>query len=72
MPSSLISDIFHKSLCSLERVNGVYELDSTLQNSSEDQLLAILLYGSEKFVLSVNKEVIRLTISYTKASGRFV
>ena len=35
-----------------------------LQNSSEDQLLTVLLYGSEKFALKVNKEIIRLTNGY--------
>ena len=52
--------------------SGVYKLDFTLQNSSEDQLLIVLLYGSEKFALNVNKEIIRLTIGYLKASERFV
>ena len=51
-----------------ELLDGVYKLDSTLQNSSEDQLLTVLLYVSEKFALNVNKEMIRLTISYLKAS----
>ena len=32
-----------------ELLDGVYKLDSTLQNSLEDQLLTVLLYGSEKF-----------------------
>ena len=52
--------------------DGVYKLDSTLQNSSEDQLLTVLLYGFEKFALNVNKEIVRLTVSYLKASERFV
>ena len=38
--------------------HGVSKSDCTLQNSSEDQLLTVLLYGSEKFALSVNKEII--------------
>ena len=53
-------------------LDGVYKVVSTLQNSSEDQLLTDLLYGSEKFALSTNKEIIRLIISYLKASERFV
>ena len=53
-------------------IGGVYKLDTTLQNSSEDQLLTVLLYGSEKFAIKVNKEIIRLTISYLKSSERFV
>ena len=40
----------------VELLNGVYKLDFTPQNSSEDQLLTILLYGSEKFALNVNKK----------------
>ena len=31
-----------------ELLNGAYKFDSTLQNSSEDNLLTVLLYGSEK------------------------
>ena len=54
-----------------ELLNGVYKLNSPLQNSSEDQLLTVLLYGSEKLALNVNKEIIRLTISHLKASERF-
>ena len=60
------------SIQRVELLNGVYKLDSTLQNSSEDQLLTVLLYGSEKYALNVNKEILRLTISYLKASERFV
>ena len=55
-----------------ELLDGVYKLDSTLQNSSRDQLLTVLLYGSEKYALNVNKEILRLTINYLKASERFV
>ena len=40
----------------VELLNGVYKLDLTPQNSSEDQLLTILLYGSENFALNVNKK----------------
>ena len=56
----------------VELVDGVHKFDSTLQNPSEDQLLTVLLYGSEKYASNVNKEIIRLTISYLKASERFV
>ena len=57
---------------SVELLSGVYKLDSTLQNSSEDQLLTVLLYDPEKFAFNVNKEIIRQTISYLKASEPFV
>ena len=56
----------------VELLDSVHKFDSTLQNSSEDQLLTVLLYGSEKYASNVNKEILRLTISYLKASERFV
>ena len=56
----------------VELLDGVHKFDSTIQNSSEDQLKTVLLYGSEKYDSNVNKENLRLTISYLKASERFV
>ena len=67
--------LFRCRLYSVQRVellDGVYKLDSTPQNSSEDQLLTVIFYGSEKYALNVNKEVLRLTIRYVKSSERFV
>ena len=40
----------------VELLDGVHKFDSTLQNSSEDQLLTVLLYGFERFALNVNKK----------------
>ena len=56
----------------VQLLDGAHKFDSTLQNSSEDQLVTVLLYGSEKYASNVNKEILRLTISYLKASERFV
>ena len=56
----------------VQLLDGAHKFDSTLQNSSEDQLVTVLLYGSEKYASNVNKEIIRLAISYLKASERFV
>ena len=56
----------------VQLLDGVHKFDSTLQNSSEEQLLTVLLYGSEKYASNVNKEIIRLTFSYLKASERLV
>ena len=55
-----------------ELLDGVWKLDSTLQNYLEDQLLTVLLYGSKIFTLNVIKEIIRLTINCLKASECFV
>ena len=38
-----------------ELLDGIYNLDSTLPNSPEDQLLTVLLYSSEKYALNVIK-----------------
>ena len=67
--------LLHCRLYSVQRtelLDDIYKVDATLQNSSEDQLLTVLFYGSEKCTLNVNKEIIRLTVSYLKASERFV
>ena len=61
-----------KKLKIVKKLNGIFKLDSTLHKSLEDQLLTVLLYGSEKFALNVNKEIIRLAISFLEASERFV
>ena len=55
----------------VELLDGVHKFDSTSQNSSEDQLLTVLLYGSEKYASNVKKEIWRLTISYLNAPERF-
>ena len=56
----------------VELLNGVYKLDSTLQNYPEDQLLTVILYGPEKSSFNVNKEITRLIINFLKASDRFL
>ena len=61
----------HYSVQKVVLLDGVYKLSSILQNSSEDQLLTVLLYGSKKYALNVNQEILRLTITYLKASERF-
>ena len=51
------------SVPSAELLDGAHKLDSTLQNSSEDQLKTVLLYGSEKCASNVNKEILRLPLA---------
>ena len=51
------------SVPSAELLDGAHKLDSTLQNSSEDQLKTVLLYGSEKYASNVNKEILRLPLA---------
>ena len=47
----------------VELLDGVHKFDSTIQNSSEDQLKTVLLYGSEKCASNVNKEILRLPLA---------
>ena len=42
---------------------NVYNLDQTLQNYDDDQLIHTLLYGSEKSNFNLNKEIVKLIVS---------
>ena len=63
--------LLHCWLYSVQRIELLKKLDSTLQNSLEDHLLTVLSYRSEKLALNVNKDIMRLAISFLKASERF-
>ena len=52
--------------------NGISNLNSGLQNSSENLLLAFVMYGSENLAFIVNREIIRLTTDFLKDSEHFV
>ena len=52
-------------------LKNVYKLDQTLRKYDDDHLIYIVLYGSEKFNFNLNKEIIRLTVSYLKDTERF-
>ena len=43
-----------------ELVDGVHKFDSTLQNPSEDPLLTVLLYGSEKYASNIKKRNLKI------------
>ena len=55
-----------------ELLNGAYNLDLTLQNSSEDRLITVLLYGFKRFALYVDKDMVILTFRFLKVSERFI
>ena len=52
-------------------LKNVYNLDQTLRNFDDDHLIHILLYGSEKFNVTLNKEIIKLIICYLKDTEHF-
>ena len=52
-------------------LKNVYNLDQTLRNYDDDLLNHILLYGSEKFIFNLSKDIIKLKICYLKDTERF-
>ena len=54
-----------------ELLNTVYRLNPTIKNFAEENLVHLLLFGSDDYDFKLNKKIIKLTISYLKTSGRF-
>ena len=52
-------------------LKNVYNLDQTLRNYDDENLIHILLYGSEKINFYLNEEIIKLTVCYLKDTERF-
>ena len=52
-------------------LNGIFAMNQSLKNFSDDQLAHISLYGSEKFTCSVNAKLLRRTIKFLKATKHF-
>ena len=47
------------------------ELNQSLKNFSDEELVNVLLYGSEKFTFSTNTKIQRHAIKFLKATERF-
>ena len=54
------------SIYRLELLNDICTLNGSLQNSSEEKLLKILLYGAEDFTSQMNSEILKCTIKVIK------
>ena len=52
-------------------LKNIYNLDQTLRNYNDDHLTHTLLYGTEKFNVNLNKEIIKLTVRYLRNTERF-
>ena len=52
-------------------LNSVFKNDPSIQKLSDDNLVNLLLYGSENFDFKINQNILYLTITYIKATGRF-
>ena len=55
----------------LELLNSIYALHAIFKQYSDEKLLEVLLYGSDKFDIEINRNVLKCTIKYLKMSGRF-
>ena len=54
-----------------ELLNSLFDIDLSLSNLDEKSLLDIILFGSEKFKDSINKEILFHSINFIKATERF-
>ena len=52
-------------------INDLLKIDQSLRNLKDELLLDIILYGSDKYKDTVNKEILLDTISFTKNTKRF-
>ena len=55
----------------LDLLNDIYTINQSLNNFSEDQLVNVLLFGSENFTLDANANILRRTIEFLKTTERF-
>ena len=55
----------------LDILKDIYTINQSLRNFSEDQLVNVLLSGSENFTLDANANILRRTIEFLNATGRF-
>ena len=51
--------------------DDVYRLDASIKHLNEESLIDILLYGSDRFNESKNKQILLHTICYIEATKRF-
>ena len=55
----------------LDLSNNIYTINQSLKNFSEDQLVNVLLFGSENFTLDANANILRRTIEFLNSTERF-
>ena len=54
------------SIYRLELLNDICALNHSLKNTSEENLLKLLLYGAEGFSFKINSEILKCTIKFIK------
>ena len=55
----------------LNLLNDIYTINQSLNFFYEDQLVYVLLFGSDNFTLDTNANILRRTIEFLKATERF-
>ena len=55
----------------LNLLNDIYTINQSLNFFYEDQLVNVLLFGSDNFTLDTNANILRRTIEFLKANERF-
>ena len=55
----------------LDLLNDIYTINQSLKIFSEDQLVNVLLFGSENFTLDATTNILRRTIEFLKATECF-
>ena len=55
----------------LDLLNNIYIINQSLKNFSEEQLVNVLLFCSEKFTLHTNANILKRTNEFLKATERF-
>ena len=59
------------SICWLELLNDICTLNGSLENSSEEKRLKLLLYGAEDFTSRMSSEILKCTIKIIKKKDHF-
>ena len=54
------------SIYRLELLNDICALNDSLNNTSEENLLKVLLYGAEEFSFMIDSEILKCTIKFIK------
>ena len=55
----------------LDLLNSIYNINQSLISFSEEEIVNVLLFGSENFTLDTNKNILKRTIELLKGTDRF-
>ena len=70
-PETTLHYLLRCDFYSIYRLNDICALNHSLKNTSEENLLKVLLYGAEEFSFKINSEILKCTIKFIKKTDRF-